>query len=182
MVLLRMLAFRPVDSAAATPSVQTSRASGASAQAAAVAPQSSKAPQTSATPAARERGPANDWHQIVKELNLQGPVGQLAAHCGAFVQQGERVRLELDATGEPFLRPVLEEKLRHALSQYFGMQVRLEIAIVQNTIDTPSRRQYADSEEKLKAARIAIENDPNVRAMRDVFGATVQPDSIRPVD
>jgi DNA polymerase-3 subunit gamma/tau len=62
------------------------------------------------------------------------------------------------------------------------MQVRLEIAIAQNSIDTPSRRQHADSEEKLKAARIAIENDPNVRAMRDVFGATVQPDSIRPLE
>jgi len=92
------------------------------------------------------------------------------------------VRVELDAAGEPFLRPALEEKLRHALSQYFGTQIRLEIAIAHGTIDTPARRQHADSEEKLQAARVAIENDPNVRAMRDVFGATVQPDSIRPVE
>jgi DNA polymerase III subunit gamma/tau len=34
----------------------------------------------------------------------------------------------------------------------------------------------------MQNARTAIENDPNVRAMRDMFGATVQPDSVRPND
>jgi len=184
MVLLRMLAFRPVESIAATPSPQAARASTTTAHAAPVATQSARPVQATQDVAPRQqpREIANDWPKIVKELNLQGPVSQLAAHCGAFVHQGDRVRVELDAAGEPFLRPALEEKLRHALSQYFGTQIRLEIAIAHGTIDTPARRQHADSEEKLQAARVAIENDPNVRAMRDVFGATVQPDSIRPVE
>jgi len=34
----------------------------------------------------------------------------------------------------------------------------------------------------VQQARAAIESDPNVRAMRDMFGATVQPDSIRPTE
>jgi hypothetical protein len=34
----------------------------------------------------------------------------------------------------------------------------------------------------MQNARATIDNDPNVRAMRDIFGATVQPDSVRPLD
>jgi DNA polymerase-3 subunit gamma/tau len=184
MVLLRMLAFRPADSPAVAASSPSNRSAVAAAQSVAVAskPASAVQAKSEAAPRQQPREHSSDWLKVVKELNLQGPVSQLAAHCGGFAKQDERVRLDLDAAGEPFLRPVLEEKLRHALSQYYGTQIKLEIAMGQGTLDTPAQRQRADSEEKLKAARIAIENDPNVRAMRDVFGATVQPDSIRPVE
>ena len=184
MVLLRMLAFRPAESAAVAASSPPTRSSVAAAQAVAVATQPARASQPTQDVASRQpsREISNDWIKIVKELNLQGPVSQLAAHCAGFVKQDDRIRLELDAAGEPFLRPTLEEKLRNALSQYFSATIKLEIALVNGALDTPAKRQQVDSEEKLKAARIAIENDPNVRAMRDVFGATVQPDSIRPVE
>lgn len=90
------------------------------------------------------------------------------------------MRLTLHADGEPFHRPALEEKLAQALSEYFGETIRLEIALASNTVDTPARQQKAAAEDRLQNARTAIDADPSIRAMRDVFGATVQPDSIRP--
>jgi hypothetical protein len=48
------------------------------------------------------------------------------------------------------------------------------------TIDTPARRQIAQAQDRMQAARASIESDPNIQAMRDIFGATVQPESIKP--
>jgi hypothetical protein len=38
------------------------------------------------------------------------------------------------------------------------------------------------SDEKLEAARESLEADPNVKALRDLFGAELNPDSIELID
>ena len=93
------------------------------------------------------------------------------------------MQLALDADGEHFRRPRLEEKLAQALSAYFGEPVRArDLSVADRALDTPARQQKAAADDRVQQARAAIENDPNVRAMRDMFGATVQPDSVRPTE
>jgi DNA polymerase III subunit gamma/tau len=188
MVLLRMLAFdlahaepvpaaRPVRAAAAhAPAVtRTSNPIAVPSEPKPVA----AVPATA--PAIAEPGaPLKEWRQILTELNLQGPARQLAAHCVLVGKDGNKVQLRLDVQGEPFRRPGPEEKLVQALSAYFGESIKLDLQ-VGTASDTPARQHQAAAEDRLQAARTAIDNDPNVRALRDVFGATVQPDSIRPV-
>jgi DNA polymerase-3 subunit gamma/tau len=58
--------------------------------------------------------------------------------------------------------------------------VRLEITVAAEAMDTPARQAKAAAEDRLQNARDSIETDPNIRAMREIFGATVQPDSVRP--
>jgi DNA polymerase-3 subunit gamma/tau len=89
--------------------------------------------------------------------------------------------LKLDAAGEVYRRPQLVDKLAKALSEHFGQETRIDIAVSEALADTPARRQAVAAEQRLKAAEQAIDGDPAVRAMRDVFGATVQPGSIKPV-
>ena len=186
MVLLRMLAFGVRDEGAtraAAPQLAASR------PVARVSNGSSAAPvqQVVNTPPAPARAAAasasgGDWPQIVAQLNLQGLVSQLAAHSALVEKQGNRVSLKLDAEGEPYRRPALEEKLTQALSAYFGESIKIEIAVAADELDTPARQRKAAADDRLQNARVAIDNDPNVRAMRDIFGATVQPESVRPLD
>jgi DNA polymerase III subunit gamma/tau len=175
MILLRMLAF--------------SLAEGAQAQASNPVPQAKvfAAPSMvhSASPAKSSpvaSPAANDWLTMVAQMNLQGMVKELAAHTTLAGKQGNKVQLVLDADGEHFRRPQLEEKLAQALSAYFGEPVRLELSVADRALDTLARQQKAAADDRVQQARAAIENDPNVRAMRDMFGATVQPDSVRPTE
>jgi DNA polymerase-3 subunit gamma/tau len=185
MVLLRMLAFnleqsgRPV----ATP-VPANTASAPVPKSATSAPAAVQPKVSATTPSVSppKRAADADWSSIVAALNLQGMVRQLAAHCALVGKQGNRVQLQLDTAGEHFKTASQEEKLTQALSQYFGEPVRLEFSIETANIDTPARQQKAASEERMQNARSAIETDPNVRAMRDIFGATIQPESVRPND
>jgi DNA polymerase-3 subunit gamma/tau len=181
MVLLRMLAFevgvpeqrqepsRPTSAATKLSSVPSSKQ---------VAPTPAPAAPKASVVAPEEGG---EWSTMVARMNLQGMVRQLAAHCAFGGKQGSKVSLKLDAEGEHFLTKALEEKLTQALSGYYGEPMRVEIS-VDSAIDTLARQQKAAAEDRLQQAKVSIDNDPNVRAMKDIFGATVQPDSIRPVD
>jgi DNA polymerase-3 subunit gamma/tau len=123
-----------------------------------------------------------EWPALVAALDLQGPARQLANHCVLTARSGDVFRLRLDRSGEIFRRPQLEQKLAQALSEQLGRPLRIEISVSDAAEDTPARRQAQASDERLRAAEEAIEADPAVRAMREVFGATVQPGSVKPLN
>jgi DNA polymerase-3 subunit gamma/tau len=120
---------------------------------------------------------------MVKQLNLVGPASQLAAHCTLKSREPGKLQLVLDAEGEPFKRPGLEEKLRLALSTLLGEDIKLEfLEVTSAALDTPARRQQAAAADRQQAAVQAINDDPNVKQMVDMFGAVVQPESIKPIE
>ena len=93
------------------------------------------------------------------------------------------MRLQLDPAGDAFRRPQIEQRLAQLLSQHFGEPVRLEIVQAERPGEllTPAKREAIVNDDRQRAAEQAIESDAAVRAMREVFGATVKPGSVRPV-
>jgi len=173
MALLRMLAFRPehAGSAPVAPATGTSRRTAVAGDRGATA-----APATAAAAA------GDDWSAIVTQLGLSGPTARLAAHCVLVGRKDGVVRLALDRSGEDFRRPQVEQRLALALEQYYGAPVRLDI-VVSDAVDvTPARLQAQAADQRQRAAEQAIESDANVRAMREIFGATVVPGSVKPLN
>jgi DNA polymerase-3 subunit gamma/tau len=115
-------------------------------------------------------------------MALQGPASQLAAHCVLYERTDDVIRLRLDPAGEVFNRGQLVEKLTQALAKHIGREIRVEITLGEGDEITPARKQAEAADARLKAAESAIEGDPAVRAMRDIFGATVQPGSVKPLN
>ena len=196
MVMLRMLAFGMAESSGgpriAAPANGARPVSVPSAAPAARPVASAPAPISSAPAAVQSALPpvaaANvvfdpqNWPAIVAQLNLKGPVTQLASHCSLVGKEGNKIHLVLDAEGAMFRRPALEEKLIQSLSALCGEPIRLEMTLAEAVVDTPARLQKLAADDRLENARQSIDSDPNIRAMRDIFGATVQPDSVRPTD
>ena len=177
MALLRMLAFRPLSTADDEPRPAGRATTRRTAGAATVA---MPANTGAAAPPAVESG--SEWPAMLAALDLQGPARQLANHCVLTSRSGDVLRLRLDRSGEMFRRPQLEQKLAQALSTQQGRPLRIEISVSDVAEDTPARRQALVSDERLRAAEEAIETDPAVRALREVFGATVQPGSVKPLN
>ena len=75
----------------------------------------------------------------------------------------------------------LEDRVAQAVSRLLGRSVRLELEVGQGAIDTPARAAEREQQSRLEQARHALENDPTVKALKDRFGAVVQPDSIKPL-
>jgi DNA polymerase-3 subunit gamma/tau len=181
MTLLRMLAFRPAGAELGTP------AAGGGARAAAAPPRPQPEAAGSGTvlkgaAAAPATGAADSpWAQIVSRLELAGAARQLAHHCVFIARQGAVVRLALDPRNQLVRTPAQEEKLAQALSRYYGETVRLEFQAGGGGAETPAQAQRRGSEEEQAAARRAFEDEAGVQGLRERFGATVLPDTVRPV-
>ncbi len=203
MTLLRMLAFRPADAGAVTtggpqsqraaqPGGAASRAAGARAGdvsgGGASAVRASPASGGSAADAAPP-GPAaspleatpGSWGAIISQLELAGSARQLANHCALMGRKGSVVKLGFDPKS-PFVRtPGQVEKLAQALSKYFGETVRVEFEPLQAGHETPAQVGQRATLEEVDSARQSLESDPGVQALREKFGATLLPESVRPV-
>jgi DNA polymerase-3 subunit gamma/tau len=179
MVLLRMLAFRQLGDGAVA---NAAAVSAPRVVAPSVPPAQPSARVTTASSPMASAAPS-DWLGMVRQLNLVGPASELAAHCTLKERQPGKLSLVLDAEGETFRRPGLEEKLRVALSTLLNEDIKLEfVEVTREVIDTPARRQQAAVADRQQAAVKAIHSDPNVQQMVDMFGAVVQPESIKPIE
>ena len=126
-------------------------------------------------------GLSEPWAAIVGRLELGGAARQLASNCLLIGRQGAVVRLALDARNKHMRTPAQEDKLTQALSRYFGHPVRLEFEVAAMGAETPAQVEQRASMEELDAARRAFESDPGVQGLRERFGATLLPDTVRPV-
>ena len=194
MTLLRMLAFRPAaDTGAAAGSAQATGALQASASGAprfagsapssagpSGAPPRSAASTSGANAVSFEATPAS-WAAIVAQLDLVGAARQLASHCALLGRRGSVMRLGLDPRS-PFVRTrAQEDKLAQALSRHFGEPIKLEFETIVAGLETPAQAEQRATVEEFDSARQSLESDPAVQVLREKFGATLLPDSVRPV-
>ena len=176
MVLLRMHAFRLLeDSNLHTP--QTGQA--VSRETAAV-----KNATNSSVISRPNNETHQDWSSLIRAANLSGLPSQLAAHCSLVAKLPDKLQLSLDHDGEHLRRPAVEEKLRQALSTVLSKEIKLEFVtqVGQSVADTPAKLEQAALADRYQAATRAIYDDHNIKTMMDVFGAAVQPESIKPID
>ena len=139
-----------------------------------------------ATPTAPMPGGAADsadgsWIAILNQLDLQGAARQLASHCVLVGRQPGLVRLALDPRVKFVRTSSQEEKLAQALSRHYGETVHIEFTTASGEAETPAQAEQRASQQELDVARQAFETDPGVKSLRARFGATLLPDTIRPV-
>ena len=167
MTMLRMLAFRP---AAASDAAGKRKASTPP-----VAP--SREHKSEIAPGTAQQG---DWPSLLGRLELRGPARQLAGHCQLLSREGDHFRFLLDERAGTLHTRQLEDRFLQALRAAVGEAATLEIERG-GAGDTPARREEQARDERQELARAALERDPNVKALRERFGAVLQPDSVKPV-
>jgi DNA polymerase-3 subunit gamma/tau len=117
----------------------------------------------------------------MNQLDLQGAARQLASHCVLAGRQPGIVRLAIDPRVKFVRTTSQEEKLAQALSRHYGEAVRLEFTMASGEAETPAQAEQRASQQELDVARQAFETDPGVKSLRERFGATLLPDTIRPI-
>ena len=76
----------------------------------------------------------------------------------------------------------LKKRLRKGLADYFKRDLRLHIATGKTRSETLAGRKGREAIERQRAAERSIASDPNIQAMQDAFGASVQDGSVQPLD
>jgi DNA polymerase-3 subunit gamma/tau len=178
MVLLRMLAFRPL-SAEEQPRAQQPQQSH-------VVPQPDhqvkKAAQAPVQARSRPATPANDWRGLVESMQLKGVLRELAMNCALNNHDGDSWKLVLDTSHQQLLSKARQQRLESALCEVLQRKVHVEIEVQGGTDDTPAQQQLNEAEARQADAVTAIESDANVKAIQKVFDATLHRETIRSVD
>ncbi len=195
MVLLRMLAFKPVESSqtqlvapvTARPTqaaaVVNSPVTNTVAERVVVAPEI--APVANNAELVANLGKSADlnaeWHGIVNALPVRGMAKQLALNCELKAYEDKYVVLNISNEHKSMLTPSVEEQLTKALCDFFKRDLKLKIQSGNFEHATPAVAEQKKVEDKLQSAQQSIDSDTVVQAFKDNFGATVIEQSVRPI-
>ncbi|MEE9354505.1 MAG: DNA polymerase III subunit gamma/tau [Methylococcaceae bacterium] len=124
----------------------------------------------------------NDWPEMIQAMKLRGMTRELANNCVLEAIDEKTCVLLLDPGHKQLKSEKTAEKLQQSLQTYTGNAIKLAIQVEKVENETPAVQINKQREEKQKAAVDAIENDENVRALKEHFDARVIPGSISPVD
>lgn len=186
MVMLRMLAFRPVGSSEIPTTTQTPKTTPQKPE-----PVREQAPpetvqnmaSSAAVAAEKEKpvlSPDADWKKIIDELALAGLVKELAGNCALKTHTEDKVELSLSPNQEHLLNSTQKQRLEQAIKTRFGNHVALSIEVEDPNNETPAQARAREERERQKAAELSVQNDPTVKSLMDTFNATVDKDSIQP--
>ena len=187
MTLLRMLAFRPATAdagelAGGSPSARTRSESG---RGSTVKSASNEALATEVVTAPTGSGPWQGdpvWIDLIADLGLTGAVRMLASNCAFLKRDSNTLFFGLDPRSESLLTKQRKDSLASTVSQHLGEKLSIDISIVKASVDdsaeTPVQEESRLADEKVAAARASLESDPNVQALKDMFGAELNADSI----
>ena len=190
MSLLRMLAFTPSESSQSRLTTKT--------------PQSASKPTTNDVPSsisAQVAEPAaaveanveasaqtnlsspefnGDWRGLLEQLKL-GLARNLALNSALLSHDANTMRFAIQDKDKNLLSPMYQDKLAQALHQYFGRKIRLEFTI-EGSVNTPAKQVAQEKAYAQSNAENAIETDGFVQALINDFGATIIPNSIKPIN
>jgi DNA polymerase-3 subunit gamma/tau len=204
MTLLRMLAFTlegATEDQGAPPAgrgnpaarAEPSRPGGAAQRqtAAQTIPVYDAAPPETPAPAAVESSPRTsgakrdgfdgDWPGLVSRLKLGGMAKMLAQHCELKSYAGGQLELCVPEEHRHLTDKPYQDKLKTAVNEYFGEEVRLAIATGALTGMTPARIEQDERQARQAAAVSAIEQDPFVQELVENLDAKVIESSIKPL-
>jgi DNA polymerase III subunit gamma/tau len=193
MLMLRMLTFRPVS--AENPRTSASNRPAQTAQISAAMPATPKVMQPATyAPGAQQAQPAavvyqqpqpvssgaNQWADMIQAMNLQGPTKEFANNCALELLDETQCVLLINPNF--LVTSNTKERVQRALQTYTGnAALKLVVKSQKSSHITPAFQQQQQRDDRQQAAVEAINNDPNVIALKEQFNARVIPGTVEPL-
>lgn len=170
MIMLRMLAFKP-ETISVSPSKPVQKISTSAVKT--PLPKIIEKPNLAATSSSAE------WPILLAQLGLTGMSYALASNCTLLMMDDVKIQLALSPQHEAMLNPKSLERVEAAIKNKINNNLKLEIKIIEENLQTPAKQKIQQQTEKQQAATEAIKNDANVKQLLDIFDATLDVDSIK---
>jgi DNA polymerase III subunit gamma/tau len=189
MVMIRMLAFRPMAAGEIANKTQTLKPAANT-----IAPQKNSKPvvqavvQTPAESVVEEvsannssiKNIDNEWQSMIDEMALKGLTKELAGNCVIKSQTENKLELALSPSQEHLLNSSQKDRIEQAIKMRLGADVELTIIIENSDNETPAEANARIRRERQKAAENSVNSDPAVQSLLDTFNGTIDQDSIQP--
>jgi len=184
MIVLRMLAFRPVELATASVVKSVTASPRVNAPVQASQPLPAKQPEQPPLDMAiaQTKSVELPWQEMVAQLAITALTRQLAEHCILQSRTDKVWELVLSPKDKSLNTEGGQQRLHKALCEFIGKQVKLVIHIGDQAKANPAAVRARQQQQKEQAARDAIMGDTVVQELMKEFDAKISPDSIKPTD
>ncbi len=190
MVMIRMLAFRPMAAGeianntqtikpvttASTPNTQTKSKA---VEQVTVNTQTDSVIEDSETVPLKKNSD-NNWQNMIEEMGLKGLTKELAGNCVIKSQSETKIELALTPTQEHLLNASQQGRIEQALKDKYGADLVLSIVLEDSENETPAETNARMQRERQKEAVNSVNSDPVVQSLMDTFNGTIDQDSIQP--
>ncbi len=122
-----------------------------------------------------------DWHAIVGQLGLAALPKELALNCELRQWQDGTCILRLPPERRHLQMKSSQDKLHQALEEYAGKHVNLRIELAEVESATPAAVAQREREVLQEKAVDAIQGDPFVRDVIEMFDASLVESTIKPI-
>ncbi|EGG99967.1 DNA polymerase III subunits gamma and tau [gamma proteobacterium IMCC2047] len=122
------------------------------------------------------------WIEVVHQSPLRGMTRNILMQCGFESRADKQLNLKIDPQYIDLLNVSHHSRIEQALTETLSAAIKVNIQAGEVTQETPAAWAQRVLGERLQAAREALENDPNVQHWMAEFGATLDVDSIKPID
>ena len=133
---------------------------------------------------------AEAWSELINQLQLAGAQREICLNSVFSVQSENEVTLVLDKQLDSIKTPERENKIRAALVQAAGREIKVNFKLASLDQKKPQQAdqetpQQADQRKQLQRqldAENSIENSPLVQSLKNNFDASVVPGSTKPTE
>lgn len=125
-----------------------------------------------------------NWRKLVEQNLKLGLARALAQNCELTSYDENSLNLRVASAQKHLVSPSYQDKLASAINDYFGRKIRLNIEVASDAqveIVTPAKQNANEKAVIQSSAEAAIMNDDFVKALMNDLGATVIPNSIKPI-
>lgn len=121
-----------------------------------------------------------DWRNLVENNLKLGLARALAQNCEMISYDDESISLRVAESQKHLASPNYQEKLSAAINAHFGKKIKL-IFEIGHEANTPAKQMAVEKATIQSNAEQAIMQDGFVQDLINEFGATIIPNSIKPV-
>ena len=125
-----------------------------------------------------------DWRGLVEQNLKLGLARALAQNCEMVSFDDNSITLRVAKSNKHLVSASYQEKLSSAINQHFGKNIKLNVDIsgeANAEIITPAKQKAVEKATIQSSAEAAIMNDGFVQSLMNDFGATIIPNSIKPI-
>jgi DNA polymerase III subunit gamma/tau len=125
-----------------------------------------------------------DWRKLIEQNLKLGLARALAQNCEMLRYDDHTITLRVAENNKHLAAASYQAKLTEAIEAYFGRKIKLIVEIsgeMQAEINTPAKQIAVEKANVQSSAEQAIMNDNFVQDLMNQFGATIIPNSIKPV-
>ncbi|HEY5717823.1 MAG TPA: DNA polymerase III subunit gamma/tau [Motiliproteus sp.] len=125
---------------------------------------------------------AEDWVRLLEQIGLAGMTYNIAANAALEAVEGNHLAFSLGVKQFHLFNDTHRERMQTALSEYFSAPVTLSAVEAESQRETPAQYRERKRRERQAEAVAAIQQDHNVQAIIARFDASLDLNSVRPID